>query len=91
MLSRLCSVHNEVNVRVGKPNFDCAKLDETYDCGCGDALVSSTSATTLPTASSSVDPGSASSREEKFDPMNLEWDNAKDEATGVGMIKGGKR
>lgn len=88
MLSRLCSVHNEVNARLGKPNFDCAKLDETYDCGCGDAPVSSTSATTLPTASS--DPEGASSREEKFDPMDLEWDSAKDEATGVGMIKGGR-
>jgi len=91
LLFRLCSVHNEVNARLGKPNFDCAKLDETYDCGCGDAPVSSTSATTtLPTASSSVDPESTSSREEKFDPMDLEWDTAKDDVTGVGMIKGGR-
>ncbi|KAL4079203.1 ERV/ALR sulfhydryl oxidase domain-containing protein, partial [Scleroderma citrinum] len=36
----LCSVHNDVSARLGKPNFDCAKLDETYDCGCGDAPAS---------------------------------------------------
>jgi FAD-linked sulfhydryl oxidase len=33
---RLCHVHNQVNARLGKPEFDCAHLDETYDCGCGD-------------------------------------------------------
>ena len=35
-LSRLCVVHNEVNARLHKPEFDCAHLDATYDCGCGD-------------------------------------------------------
>ncbi len=29
-----CLVHNEVNKRLKKPEFDCTKLD--YDCGCGD-------------------------------------------------------
>jgi len=38
----MCSVHNEVNARLGKPEFDCANLDSTYDCGCGDAPISST-------------------------------------------------
>jgi FAD-linked sulfhydryl oxidase len=33
---RLCFVHNEVNERLGKPIFDCAHLDDEYDCGCGD-------------------------------------------------------
>jgi FAD-linked sulfhydryl oxidase len=33
---RLCHVHNQVNARLKKPDFDCAHLDETYDCGCGD-------------------------------------------------------
>ncbi|EPT02481.1 hypothetical protein FOMPIDRAFT_1160311 [Fomitopsis schrenkii] len=33
----LCFVHNLVNERLGKPEFDCANLDATYDCGCGDA------------------------------------------------------
>ncbi|CAD6892593.1 unnamed protein product [Tilletia controversa] len=32
----LCTVHNRVNARLGKKEFDCSKLDETYDCGCGD-------------------------------------------------------
>ncbi|KAJ7876082.1 ERV/ALR sulfhydryl oxidase domain-containing protein [Mycena olivaceomarginata] len=32
----LCSVHNVVNERLKKPQFDCAHLDDTYDCGCGD-------------------------------------------------------
>ncbi|KAF8320101.1 hypothetical protein DL93DRAFT_2094536 [Clavulina sp. PMI_390] len=36
----LCHVHNQVNSRLKKPEFDCTKLDETYDCGCGDAPLS---------------------------------------------------
>jgi hypothetical protein len=28
-------VHNLVNERLGKPEFDCLTLNETYDCGCG--------------------------------------------------------
>ncbi|KAF9647717.1 hypothetical protein BDM02DRAFT_3097690 [Thelephora ganbajun] len=35
----LCTVHNEVNKRLKKSEFDCANLDATYDCGCGDAPV----------------------------------------------------
>jgi FAD-linked sulfhydryl oxidase len=37
---RLCFLHNQVNERLHKPEFDCANLDATYDCGCGDAPVS---------------------------------------------------
>lgn len=33
---RLCDIHNKVNKRLGKSEYDCTKLDETYDCGCGD-------------------------------------------------------
>ncbi|KDQ50874.1 hypothetical protein JAAARDRAFT_62909 [Jaapia argillacea MUCL 33604] len=36
----LCHVHNQVNERLHKPEFDCAHLDETYDCGCGDEPLS---------------------------------------------------
>ena len=36
---RLCHVHNQVNARLGKPEFDCANLDATYDCWCGDEPV----------------------------------------------------
>lgn len=33
---RLCALHNEVNKRLNKPDFDCAHLSDEYDCGCGD-------------------------------------------------------
>lgn len=29
-------MHNQVNERLKKPQFDCAHLDAEYDCGCGD-------------------------------------------------------
>lgn len=31
-----CLVHNEVNRRLKKELFDCTKIGEFYDCGCGD-------------------------------------------------------
>ncbi|GAA6006526.1 hypothetical protein JCM10207_004962 [Rhodosporidiobolus poonsookiae] len=32
----LCHLHNQVNARLGKPEFDCATdLEGQYDCGCG--------------------------------------------------------
>lgn len=30
-----CFVHNEVNARLGKEMFDCNKIGDFYDCGCG--------------------------------------------------------
>lgn len=41
----LCHVHNQVNDRLGKPIFDCAFLDDTYDCGCGDEPINKDSET----------------------------------------------
>jgi FAD-linked sulfhydryl oxidase len=38
---RLCHIHNLVNSRLKKAEFDCTKLDETYDCGCGDPPLTS--------------------------------------------------
>lgn len=38
---RLCFLHNQVNERLKKPEFDCANLDSTYDCGCGDPPLNS--------------------------------------------------
>lgn len=33
----LCFLHNQVNERLHKPEFDCAGgLEGLYDCGCGD-------------------------------------------------------
>ncbi|KZT03909.1 uncharacterized protein LAESUDRAFT_317759 [Laetiporus sulphureus 93-53] len=69
----LCFVHNQVNARLHKPEFDCANLDATYDCGCGDEPVGASSP-----------PARAEN-----DPMDLENDLSKDGITGVGMIKGG--
>ncbi|KXJ85955.1 Erv1/Alr family protein, partial [Microdochium bolleyi] len=31
-----CFVHNEVNKRLKKPQFDCNNIGDFYDCGCGD-------------------------------------------------------
>lgn len=30
-----CHVHNEVNKRLQKEIFDCSKIGDFYDCGCG--------------------------------------------------------
>lgn len=43
---RLCFLHNQVNERLGKAEFDCANLDATYDCGCGDEPVGSSKTAT---------------------------------------------
>lgn len=32
----MCFVHNLVNERLGKEVFDCNKIGDFYDCGCGD-------------------------------------------------------
>ncbi|CAL1711756.1 unnamed protein product [Somion occarium] len=83
----LCFVHNEVNTRLLKPLFDCANLDATYDCGCGDDPVTPTSSSSSDTQSTSTpDTGVGVSH----DPMDLEIDPTKDRVTGVEMIKGGK-
>lgn len=31
-----CMVHNIVNKRLKKPEFDCKNIGDAYDCGCGD-------------------------------------------------------
>lgn len=30
-----CHIHNKVNDRLGKPEYDCTTILEDYDCGCG--------------------------------------------------------
>ncbi|KAI8055166.1 ERV/ALR sulfhydryl oxidase domain-containing protein [Syncephalis plumigaleata] len=32
-----CRVHNVVNKRLGKPIFDCSKVESHWKCGCADA------------------------------------------------------
>jgi len=84
----LCSLHNEVNVRLGKSTFDCSKLDSEYDCGCGDTDTLTPSSTTG-AAHPRLTEGSGDAGGE--DPMDLERDLGKDDVTGVRMIKGGRR
>jgi FAD-linked sulfhydryl oxidase len=31
-----CAIHNKVNDRLKKPQYDCTTILEDYDCGCGD-------------------------------------------------------
>ncbi|KAI0821451.1 ERV/ALR sulfhydryl oxidase domain-containing protein [Irpex lacteus] len=73
----LCFVHNQVNARLHKPEFDCANLDSTYDCGCGDEPIGSSTLTKSGADVHDLD------REGEFD-------NGRDDVTGVGVIKGGR-
>ncbi|KAH9485731.1 FAD-linked sulfhydryl oxidase ERV2 [Psilocybe cubensis] len=71
----LCALHNQVNARLNKPEFDCAHLSDEYDCGCGD---------------DPVDAEKSSPKSNNIDPMDLEDDQSKDDITGVDMIRGGR-
>ena len=31
-----CAVHNVVNKRLKKPEFNCEDIGDAYDCGCGE-------------------------------------------------------
>lgn len=46
----LCALHNEVNKSLGKEEFPCDKLDESYDCGCGDDPAAKKNGTSTTTA-----------------------------------------
>ena len=50
----LCFVHNLINERLGKPEFDCLTLDETYDCGCGPEGALALGSATAPATESHV-------------------------------------
>jgi hypothetical protein len=34
----LCAMHNKVNERLKKPEFDCATIEGKYPCGCADEV-----------------------------------------------------
>ena len=72
-------MHNEVNGRLGKPKFDCSKLDAEYDCGCREA-----------TTEARPTPSLGSGDKGAVEPVDLEWDGAKDDVTGVRVVKGGR-
>lgn len=69
-------LHNQVNERLGKPEFDCAHLDDEYDCGCGDAPIKK-----VEDASSGGDVGAGG---DKADPMDME----EEEDLGA-LVRGG--
>ncbi|KAG0252444.1 hypothetical protein BG011_006954 [Mortierella polycephala] len=52
-----CSVHNIVNARLGKKEFDCRTLSDVYKCGCADE------------PKDGKDDGPNSSKEATFDPI----------------------
>ncbi|KAF9444054.1 hypothetical protein P691DRAFT_737042 [Macrolepiota fuliginosa MF-IS2] len=74
----LCAVHNKVNKRLKKSEFDCANLSSEYDCGCGDDKLDSAS------------PVTGTDNTPQLDPVDLEHDPSKDDITGAGLIKGGR-
>lgn len=85
----LCHVHNQVNERLEKPEFDCAHLDETYDCGCGDTPILDKPSN--PEGGDTV--GSEDERrvEEGNDGgREREREQERDELTGAPIIKGGR-
>lgn len=43
-----CYLHNLVNERLGKQQFDCASVSEVYKCGCADADAEEDAAAPLP-------------------------------------------
>ena len=55
----LCHVHNLINERLGKPEFDCLLLDEIYDCGCGPEGNSTSAAGLAPTVGAGTGGGDA--------------------------------
>ncbi|KFY26224.1 hypothetical protein V493_04219 [Pseudogymnoascus sp. VKM F-4281 (FW-2241)] len=58
-----CHVHNEVNTRLEKELFDCSKIGDFYDCGCGGDEDEKSAAAKTP----KVELG-------KFTPLELEKD-----------------
>jgi FAD-linked sulfhydryl oxidase len=53
-----CHVHNEVNKSLKKEEFDCTKIGDFYDCGCG--------------SDTSKGGKTAQTRTENFTPLALE-------------------
>lgn len=56
-----CFVHNQVNERLHHPIFDCTKIGDFYDCGCGDDKKTGETAAGSSSGSSGGSSGSSSS------------------------------
>lgn len=87
----LCHLHNLVNTRLMKPQFDCSTLDATYDCGCGPNPSGGASATSLEAghvrATGTVVAGGEAASGAGAETVV----DGKDALTGVEVIKGGRR
>lgn len=70
-------MHNKVNERLNKPIFDCAHLDDEYDCGCGDDSGTPRTSPYSPSLTVDIEAGR--------DP-----EPTKDGLTGAHLIKGGR-
>lgn len=77
----LCHLHNLVNIRLLKPQFDCLTLDATYDCGCAEEPTASSS-TTVSGLKKNGDAGKGGGKGRV--------EGGKDGLTGVEMMKGGR-
>lgn len=76
-------MHNEVNKRLEKEIFDCNKIGDFYDCGCGSDAEEGkrdVKAKTELQAGGDIKKPKAE-REEKFTPLHLDKDD--------GLIRGG--
>ncbi|OCF46104.1 thiol oxidase [Kwoniella heveanensis CBS 569] len=78
----LCHVHNLVNERLGKPEFDCLTLDATYDCGCGDESASATTDGQSP-EETGISPGVGTDAESEVEVERADMDQGEIIHTGA--------
>ena len=78
-----CHVHNEVNKRLEKEIFDCRKIGDFYDCGCGgeEEVKKVPVKGELEAGDGGEVKAKKAEREEKFTPLHLDKDD--------GLIRGG--
>lgn len=84
----LCHLHNLVNARLGKEEFDCsANLAGVYDCGCGDDTP--VEGGDIGTGKKhAVGRGAARRREEVEEAEEEEEDIRRDPLTGAQLVGG---
>ena len=73
-----CHVHNQVNKSLQKPDFDCSKIGDFYDCGCAEDDAGTSGAAKVGSEEATVKGDEMSkSRIEKITAENgrdLNWD-----------------
>ncbi|KIY51462.1 hypothetical protein FISHEDRAFT_37069 [Fistulina hepatica ATCC 64428] len=87
----LCFVHNQVNARLHRQEFDCANLDEQYDCGCGDEPISGKK-TSSETADhvEEIAQNNAKAAAKEVDSALRKGGGAVEKAANVAMVNGGR-